>query len=119
MSVFKSGEPQTWHSGMLPGYVIMKGTISNLCVPYKPGNFFDQLSEKKLLDKAYSVQTVHCHKTARYMEGTSTYTLYTISNAKRIQGWVGGHSSDPSTSTILDLLCSNISLICNYNYWPG
>ena len=27
MSVIKSGEPQT-HSGMLPRYVIMKGTIS-------------------------------------------------------------------------------------------
>jgi len=28
MSVTKSGEPQTGHSGMLPGYVIVKGKIS-------------------------------------------------------------------------------------------
>jgi hypothetical protein len=28
MSVIKSGELQTGHSGMLPGYVIMKGTKS-------------------------------------------------------------------------------------------
>jgi len=59
--------------------------ILKFCVPHEPGNFYGQLSEKQLLNKVCSLQTFHYHKTVHYMEGTSTYTLYTVSNVKRIQ----------------------------------
>jgi hypothetical protein len=63
--------------------------ILKFCVPHEPGNFFDQLSAEQLLNKVCSLQTFHYHKTAHYMEGTSTYMLYTISNVKKNTGMVG------------------------------
>jgi len=59
--------------------------ILKFCVPHEPGNFYDQLSAEQLLNMVWPLQKVHYHKTVHYMEGTSTYTLYIISNVKRIQ----------------------------------
>jgi len=62
--------------------------ILKICFPHEPGNFFDQLSAEQLLNKVCSLQTVHYHTTVHCMDGTSTHTLYIISNVKRIQeGW--------------------------------
>ena len=67
--------------------------VLKFCFPHEPGNFFDQLSAEQLLNKVCSLQTVYYHTIVHCMDGTSgywyhPYTLYIISNVKRIQeGW--------------------------------